>query len=83
MHSFKRELYTKGGLKFNFFNWLWNLKNLALSSDSKNVRNVVQTAIKWLFFKKNYKNVQKVTYSLQLLWPPTDPHLRYVRVMMS
>ena len=41
--------------QFNFFNWLSNLKDLAVSDISKNVQNVIQMALKYLFFPKIFK----------------------------
>ena len=38
--------------QINFFNWLSNLKKLVLSNGFKNVRNVIQTALKQNFVSK-------------------------------
>ena len=38
-----------------FFQTFPNLSNLAFSNCSENVQNVIQIALKWLFFQKNCK----------------------------
>ena len=40
--------------QFNFFNWLLNLKTLVLSNGSKNARNMIPIALKYIFFSKNF-----------------------------
>ena len=42
--------------EFNFFNMLSNDQNFVLSNCSKNLRNVIQMALKRVFFQKNAKN---------------------------
>ena len=60
MLGFKRELQTKR-----------KLNKLVFSNASKNVQNVIQVALKQLFFSRNF---QTITHSLRRLEaPPPDP----------
>ena len=50
-------LVSKGRTKqFDFFRWFSYLKNVVLSKGFRNVQNVIQMAIKYLFFPKILKN---------------------------
>ena len=63
------------------FNWLSNLKNVALSNDSENMRNVIQMVLKESFFSKKIQKIaQRLdtspsdSYSVRrLVAPPPGP----------
>ena len=42
--------------QLNFFDWLWNVKNLVFWNGFELVRNVIQWDLKSFFFPKTYKN---------------------------
>ena len=81
MQDFKRILNLTLSKKRDLFNWLLNLKNFVLSSGSKNVRSVIQMALKWPFFSKHLQNIVQRMGALptdshsfrRLVAPPPDP----------
>ena len=42
--------------QLNFFDWLWNVKNLVVWNGCELVRNVIQWDLNSFFFSKTYKN---------------------------
>ena len=54
--------------QLNFFDWLWNVKNLVLWNGSELVRNVIQWDLNSFFFQK----LTKIAQRLRAL--PPDPH---------
>ena len=43
--------------QFDCFNWLSILQNLVILNGSKNMRNVIQMALKLLFFPKKFQEI--------------------------
>ena len=54
--------------QLNFFDWLWNVKNLVLWKGSELVQNVIQWDLNSFFFQK----LTKIAQRLGAL--PPDPH---------
>ena len=54
--------------QLNFFDWLWNVKNLVVWNGSELVRNVIQWDLNSFFFQK----LTKIAQRLGAL--PPDPH---------
>ena len=58
--------------QLNFFDWLWNVKNLVLWNGFELVRNVIQWDLKSLFFQK----LTKIAQRLGALPPDPRSHRR-------
>ena len=57
MLDFKRVLDLTWSKGSDLFNWLSNLKNFVLLNGSKNMRNVIQIALKLPFFSKKLQKI--------------------------